>query len=435
MARSPAPPALVIADEALAGRALVYGALPPEGRDLDLLVREGDRRPLADALRAAGFLQRDGVWVRFIGCDVEIVEIAPAEAWDLPAAELDALFAEGRPLEGLSHVVRPAPHHVLLILARRCAAERRGLDTKRRARADRACAEDPHAWSLARARACAWGVADVIDRLERAPHEGLAPVPPPHSSRLRRPLAAGGAVIAMSGLDGAGKSSQAAALRETLERLGFDVTVAWTRFSWDDRLWRLALPVKSALTAILRLRRRRPTAASAAASPPATDPDPVKRIREGSRLLTHTWTSIVALSNAISQRRMTRPQLRRGGIVICDRYTLDSIVALRFSYGTQYRFRLQRALIARLSPAPRRAYLLDVPAETAYARKGEYSAEWLAAHRVLYLEEHVGLGVRLLDGRRPREDLCAEIALDVWQSGLPPAGPRTRRFLPGPGRG
>ena len=57
--------------------------------------------------------------------------------------------------------------------------------------------------------------------------------------------------------------------------------------------------------------------------------------------------------------------------------------------------------------------------------------EWLAAHRALYLEEHVGLGVRLLDGRRRREELCAEIALDVWQSGLPPAA----RFPRGPGRG
>jgi thymidylate kinase len=414
------PSALTAADEALAGRVLVYGALPPDGGDLDLLVRAGERRALADALSGAGFLQRDELFVRFTGCDVEIVEIAPAEEWGLPPAELDALFAEAVPLPGLSRLVRPAPHHVLLILARRAAADGRALDAKRRARVDRALAEDPGAWSLARVRAPAWEVA--IERLEPAQ-------PPPGARRRRRPAGVPrprGAVIAFSGLDGAGKSSQAAALRATLERLGFDVTVAWTRFSWDDRLWRYAIPVKRALTAVLRLGRR-----GGGAAGPASDPDPVKRIREHSRLLTHAWTAIVALTNAASQRRMTLPHLRRGGIVICDRYTLDSIVELRFSYGMRYRFGLQRALIERLSPAPRRAYLLDVPAETAYARKGEYGLEWLAAHRALYLEEHVGLGVRLLDGRRPREELCAEVALDVWQSGLPPAG----RFPRGPGRG
>jgi thymidylate kinase len=228
-------------------------------------------------------------------------------------------------------------------------------------------------------------------------------------------------VIALSGLDGAGKSSQAAALRDTLERLGFDVTIAWTRFSWDDRLWRFTLPVKRALAAILRLGARggpRDAGGGPAERPDPYAGDPVKRIRDGSRVLTHLWTLVVALTNAGSQRRMTRPHLRRGGIVICDRYTLDSIVSLRFSYGTQYRFRLQRAVIAGLSPTPQRAYLLDVPPETAYARKREGGLEWLAAHRALYREEHVRLGVRALDGERPREELCTEVALDVWQSGL-----------------
>jgi len=144
----------------------------------------------------------------------------------------------------------------------------------------------------------------------------------------------------------------------------------------------------------------------------------VKRIREGSGLLTHGWTAVIALTNGISQRRLTGSRIRRGGIVICDRYTLDSIVALRFAYGPQRRFRLQRRLIAALSPTPLRAYLLDVDPETAHRRKGEDPLEWLAGHRTLYREEHVGLGVRLLDGARPADSLCAEIALDVWQSGV-----------------
>jgi thymidylate kinase len=231
-------------------------------------------------------------------------------------------------------------------------------------------------------------------------------------------------VIALSGLDGAGKSTQALALRDTLERLGYDATVVWTRIIWDDLLWRVALPVKSALERLLRLLPAlRPSSPSADAprdqpnARPEVD-DPVQSLREGSALATHAWTLVIALTNAVSQRRLTAPAAWRGRIVICDRYTLDSIVALRHSYGPHRRFRLQRALIAALSPTPRRAYFFDVRPETAYARKGEGGIEWLTAHRRLYLEEHVELGVRLLDGERPAEELCAEIAADVWQSGL-----------------
>jgi hypothetical protein len=168
---SPVPErtALAIADQALAARALVYGSLPPAGRDLDLLVRRDERRALGDALASAGFLQCDDVWARFAGCSVDVVDVAIAEAWGLPPEELDALFAEGRLLDGLTRLVRPAPHHALLILARRAAADGGALDAKRRARLDQALAEDPRAWSLARARAGAWGVAEVVERLEAAP--------------------------------------------------------------------------------------------------------------------------------------------------------------------------------------------------------------------------------------------------------------------------
>jgi thymidylate kinase len=416
-----------LVDRALPSRALVYGSLPPHGRDLDLLVRPGQEPAVQAALTAAGFLRRGPIWARFAACTVDVVELTSAAAWQLPSAELDALFADARPLDGLAQLVRPAPHHVVLILARRVAAEGGGLDAKRRARLDHALAEDPQAWNHAHARATAWDALDALERLRE--HHGHATTETAARPQRRPPWPlrrSPGAVIALSGLDGAGKSTQALALRDTLERLGYETTIAWTRIIWDDALWRVALPVKAALGRPLRMlsvARSRLRAGPAGAGDDGTAAmpladDPVKRIREGSALLTHAWTMVIALINATAQRRLTRSHLRRGGIVICDRYTLDSIVALRFSYGAARRFRAQRRLIAALSPTPRRAYLLDVRPETAYARKGEDGVEWLAGHRALYREEHVELGVRLLDGERPPHDLCVEIALDVWQSGL-----------------
>ena len=423
-------------DRVLPVPALVYGSLPPEGRDLDLLVRPEDAEAAEEATMAAGFLRRGDIWVRFAECTATVVELTPAGDWRLPAAELDALFADARPLDGLHRMMRPAPHHALLILARRVWREGGRLDPKRRSRVDAALREDPGAWQRAGAHAGAWNAEPALRRLADAHHgadgAGGAPSPArrrraasvPWPARRRR-----GAVIALSGLDGAGKSTQALALKEALECLGYDVTIGWTRIAWDDTLWRMALPVKALLQRALGVLSREPrsSAGPAADGPSAAaaagePPDRVKRLREGSGLLTHAWTLVIALSNGVSQRRLTRPALRAGGIVICDRYTLDSIVALRFAYGRHRRFRVQRAVIAALSPTPRRAYFLDVCPETAYARKAEGGTSWLAGHRSLYRQEHVDLGVRLLDGERPQAELCTEIALDVWQSGLAAAG-------------
>jgi thymidylate kinase len=133
-------------------------------------------------------------------------------------------------------------------------------------------------------------------------------------------------------------------------------------------------------------------------------------------VLSHVWVSIVALAHASAQRRSARPHLRRGRVVICDRYSLDSAAHLRYRYGPARRFRFQTTLVNRLSPLPLRAFFLDVPPETAYARKAEqYDLHALTAQARLYREEHRRLGVKRLDGERPREDLCAEIIEEVWR--------------------
>src|SRR5437868_2581021 len=118
----------LLVDESALDRVLVLGSLPPAGRDLDLLVREPDREALAARLEAAGFVRRGRDLALFEDCTAYAVELIPAEGW-LPAAELDDLFAQALPVDGCRKLVRPAPHHALLIL------ERLGMNEKRRARA------------------------------------------------------------------------------------------------------------------------------------------------------------------------------------------------------------------------------------------------------------------------------------------------------------
>ena len=254
-----------------------------------------------------------------------------------------------------------------------------------------------------------------------------------------------GKVVALSGLDGAGKSSQAADLAHTLGRLGFDAVVVRTRISWEDWLWRVVPPIKRAIAlpakvlATARSPRARPTGSSAdphlnggeplarrsaenpaasAAAPSPDTADPVRVLRESSSLLTDAWTVVIALANAWSQWRLMYRQLSKGGIVICDRYTLDSIVAMRYAYGEERPFKPLRAALAALYPKPVRAYFLDVSPATALARKGEWGEEWLTRHRELYLQECPRMGFAVLDGEQPREEVCAQIAREVWLSGI-----------------
>lgn len=432
-----------LVEEAVQRRVVVYGSPPPEGRDLDLLVRPTEREALEAALLAAGFSQRGSLFARFGEGSPEIVELSDAHGWDLHDSELDALFEQARPLPGFAQLVRPAPHHDLLILARRVVGEEGVLDAKRRARAAQALSEDEHAWEAARRRADAWHARKALAALEQA-YGGNSPASTqllaaarrerraasPRRRRLRLrvyearqalarlPRPGRWTVIAFSGLDGSGKSSQAATLKENLERLGMEAVVVRTRISWDDWLWALVPRVKRVIAPLARARlalggRRAPEEPAE----PAAAGDPVGHLREQSALLTDAWTVAITLANAWSQWRLMYRHLLKGKVVICDRYTLDSLVELRHTYGEGKDLRPLRAALARLYPTPARAYLLDVTPETSLARKGEWGIEWLTAIRRLYVEEHESLGVKLLDGERPASDLAGEIGAEVWLHG------------------
>lgn len=412
------------------GPVLVFGSLPPDNRDLDVLVRPAERAVLERALAGAGFLNHEVEWARFEDCGVDLVDIVPVENWDLPDDEVDALFGDARPLDGFVNLRQPSPHHMLLILARRIARGGGTLDDKRRARVRLALAHDPDAWDDARKHAPAWAAERVLQLLEATYKSGIP------AARVKRtvgladrflqrdvptPIAYAKAfrssgrrhkshcVIAFSGLDGSGKSSQAEALRNILERLGYDAVVVWSRLSYNPSLNWIAVPFKRLFDRVgvrsnAALRQSSVTRAGTG-------------LENGRPLLTRLWAGIVALANGLTQRRIVRYHQRRGSIVICDRYLLDSAVHLRFRYGPADAFSWQKRTVRLLSPAPTRAYYLDVPPEVALYRKEEhYDLTQLELQSRLYRQEHALLGVRKLDGLLSPETLCEEIARDVWSA-------------------
>lgn len=387
---------------------LVIGSPPPSGRDLDLLVRPPAHSVLAEILTTAGFHHRRGhVWVRFDPQGPDIVELIPADSLGLTPGQLDALFAGAESIPGYSQLQRPATHHRLLLLARRIANEAR-IDEKRR----RAAAEaDFQAWSRARQLAPTWGAAAELAELERG-LQGKAP----RSWRWRLAIERvrryrKGAVISISGLDGAGKSTQVECLADTLRKLGYPTVTVWTSVAAHPSLSKLAAPARAWFG-----QRRNPEGVEELWPPAGEDDDPLTQLRERRPMIQAGWVSIVAAMNAWWQARAVRPHLLRGRIVICDRYTLDSIVHLRYRYGPQRRYRFQLMLIRLLSPAPLCAYLLDVDAKIARSRRREYTLAQNELRMNLYREQYAELSVERLDGTRDRDDLATEIALRTWSA-------------------
>jgi thymidylate kinase len=431
-------------DAAVEDRILAFSPLPPEGRDVDLLVRPTEQTALAALLTREGFHERGWEWASFRACSAEAVDLVPAMSLGLPEKELASLFSEALPIEGMRNVARPAPHHFLLLLGRYTVEGNGALPEKRRVRIKHALAEDPKAWDAAAQRASSWSGHEALAAL-RIAYETGAPASRrgrvrANAERLRalgwRPHRAWarawrdlltqrrppGRLISFSGLDGAGKTSQAEALKDSLEHLGFDVDIAWARLEWTT-LWEnrwlglIAAPARGALrllswlTASLRSGRA-PSRDEADNSRPPLEP---ARVRERSELISQVWVSIVAVAHGWAQRRTTRAHLRHGAVVISDRYTLDAAVQLRYHYGAERLFRFQTWLLRRLSPTPLVAYFVDVPPETAYRRKPEqYDLGALTRQALLYRELAERLGARLLDGERAREELCAEIAAEAW---------------------
>jgi thymidylate kinase len=379
-----------IVDRALHGPAVVVGSLPPAGRDLDLLLRDpADAARIEAALRAAGFAALGDGWLRFAHRTAELVELVGAEELGLGSHAVESLFAGAVVLEGARRLARPSPAHTVLLLARQTTIAGE-LPPKRLRRLEATLAEDPSAWNRASEEAGAWGGRSELEALaglarRRAddaaqPRRGLLPSGVRARLGAARDRARGrrrGTVVALSGLDGSGKSTQAAALADALDRLGHAVAVEWARVG-GERTW-TRLPARARATALT---------------------------------LDHVWLRWRRLSGFLA----------RDYVVVSDRYTLDAIVALRGLVGERRRAPVRRALLRRLTRRPVAAFLLDVAPQTAWERKGEQGPVPLRRQRELYLAEHRALGVDRLDGERPADELAAHIAWRVWHALGPPAG-------------
>jgi thymidylate kinase len=399
--------------EASAARpVLVVGSLPPLGRDWDLLIDDSDRAAIEAQLTVRGFVAAQRRWVRPGKDTSDVVELLGQAEWRLPEHEVERLLADAVPLDGHVRLCLPAPADRLLILARKLPRTPGFLEPNHRERIRETLSEDPTAFAQARKRAPAWHLARDLRRLETRYARGPRTRRPP--SCLRRPRR--GAIIAFSGLDGAGKSTQARALSASLAALGYESEVIWAPIGQNASLRRFASAVKHAVS-------RLPVGPLAGVRGEAVEAHLLSRSEPGTpafgpsrQLAAGVWSTVTTLASALVLRRAAHGTLTRGRIVIYDRYVLDTVVDLRFRYAPEARLRFQEALIRALTPTPRRAYLVDVSPEVAHHRKPDWSLDQTRVRAGLYRREHAALGVRPVDGGRPVDDLGREILQDVLES-------------------
>lgn len=365
-------------------------------------------RRSADVLRgrlaAAGYNPVRGQWARFTGAVVDAVRVTDLESLRLPAEDAAALLAQATgPVPRL-----PAAHHALLLAAARLV-ELEGPGDLLQDEAARLLAAGEQVRLAALRRALDWGLVRAMAHLERVGRGGTVTAADRTDALVELSRVRGGPVgppsgfvVALSGLDGSGKSSQALALRTVLQDLGRDVAVQWTRLSASPLLDVVALPVKRVLRSV------RGTAAPSRLPGPAVSPGSAR----GSAL-DWGWGAVLAGVDGLERRRAVGVHLRQGRAVLCDRWVLDSLVQLQVDYGRAGP--LPRGLLTALAPAPLAAFLLDVDAVEAHRRKPEqYDALQLAAQADSYRRAAAELGVTVLDGTRSREQVTEQVARAVW---------------------
>jgi len=203
-----------------------------------------------------------------------------------------------------------------------------------------------------------------------------------------------GRLIAFSGVDGSGKSTQVKLLQERFRGLHKNTKRVWCR-------WRpiTSLPL---LTILLRL-------GYAEVHPTSSIGFVETRIpRNGG--LAFLWSTLTQIDNFVKTGTMVLIPLMLGRTVICDRYVLDLMVEGMADLKDQPgRTRLGYKLL-RFLPRPQQAFLVRVDPHVAFERKPDMpTLSHFRARAELYNELADDLGVVVLDGSLSPEVIHDEI--------------------------
>jgi thymidylate kinase len=206
--------------------------------------------------------------------------------------------------------------------------------------------------------------------------------------------------VSFSGVDGAGKSTQIAALRTWLEARGLRVaTIAF----WDN---------------IATLKRLREGAGhkifkgeKGVGSPEA----PVNRRDKNVQSWQMTWVRLcLSALDAVSTRVNVKKALRSDAdVIIFDRYLYDQFANLKLRNGF---VRAYVKALMKIVPRPDISYVLDADPQAARARKPEYPLDFIYINRRAYLDLADMLGGITVIPAGPIDQMKAEVLLHAFRA-------------------
>ncbi len=229
--------------------------------------------------------------------------------------------------------------------------------------------------------------------------------------RLDRLLRGRRLVVAFSGIDGSGKSTQVARLADSLKRAGVPTVAVWSRIGFSGspllsaaaRAGRRVLPAGSHSA-----QRARAQGTGGAASLTRRGP------------IGWSW----ALAVTLAYLRPVRAGVRRarGRVIILDRGLPDALVDLEKGFSGKLDLSLHRWLIHRLAPRADVIFYLRMSGAAAYERKRDlFTASVLQSYAERLDQLAPRLRAVVLDAERPAGELAIDLLRIVaevgWRAG------------------
>lgn len=217
-------------------------------------------------------------------------------------------------------------------------------------------------------------------------------------------------IIAFSGTDGAGKSTQIDALSQAIEGAGYKTAYIWARGGYTPLLRAVKAPV-------LRVLGRNPNAETAAAQKFGGYSNRRANLMRRP-IISRIWLVVAIIDLALLYGVYVRYLSLRGRIVICDRYTGDTRIDFARNFPDTYNERgLLWRLLTTVAPRPDLHILLTVPVDVSVARSlakkepfpDDVSTLRFRLERYQSLPEFSADRVLPLGGTAPIDEIAAEI--------------------------